>query len=112
MTVFGKGGKTRTVLLKPKTYQLLIAFRKESKSLDPVFRSEKQGHLTENDIWRIIKKAAAVAGINPKASPHWLRHSHASHAIENGAPLHLVRDILGHASIQTTSQYLHARPGG
>jgi hypothetical protein len=44
-------------------------------------------------------------------SPHWLRHAHASHALDHGAPLSLVRDTLGHASISTTSAYLHARPG-
>jgi integrase/recombinase XerD len=44
-------------------------------------------------------------------SPHWLRHEHASHAIERGAPLPLVRDTLGHASISTTGIYAHARQG-
>jgi site-specific recombinase XerD len=42
--------------------------------------------------------------------PHWLRHAHATHALERGAPLHLVQATLGHASVATTSKYLHARP--
>ena len=44
-------------------------------------------------------------------SPHWLRHAHASHALDARAPVHLVRDTLGHASLATTSRYAHARPG-
>jgi len=44
-------------------------------------------------------------------SPHWLRHAHASHALDRGAPVSLVRECLGHASLATTSRYTHARPG-
>ena len=47
----------------------------------------------------------------PKISPHWLRHAHASHALDHGAPIHLVQATLGHSSVATTSAYLHARPG-
>ncbi len=43
-------------------------------------------------------------------SAHWLRHAHASHSLERGAPIHLVQATLGHASIATTGRYLHARP--
>ncbi len=60
--------------------------------------------------WRIVRKAAARAGIDGNVSPHWLRHAHASHALERGAPVALVRDTLGHSSVSTTNGYLHARP--
>ncbi len=43
-------------------------------------------------------------------SPHWLRHAHASHAMDRGAPIHLVKETLGHANIATTGRYFHARP--
>ncbi|MFM6222072.1 MAG: tyrosine-type recombinase/integrase, partial [Dolichospermum sp.] len=43
-------------------------------------------------------------------SPHWLRHGHASHSLDRGAPIHLVSQSLGHASVATTSRYLHAKP--
>ena len=46
-----------------------------------------------------------------KSAPHWLRHAHASHALDHGAPIHLVQATLGHSSVATTSLYLHARPG-
>jgi site-specific recombinase XerD len=45
----------------------------------------------------------------PNVSPHWLRHAHATHALERGAPIHLVQATLGHASVATTGRYLHAR---
>ena len=44
-------------------------------------------------------------------SAHWLRHAHVSHALDRGAPVHLVQATVGHASLTTTSRYAHARPG-
>jgi hypothetical protein len=49
--------------------------------------------------------------VTDPVSPHWLRHAHASHALDHGAPIHLVQATLGHSSVATTSSYLHARPG-
>ena len=54
--------------------------------------------------------AAKRAGINTAVSAHWLRHGHASHAIDRGATLAEVQTTLGHANVATTSGYLHARP--
>ncbi|MBD2667296.1 site-specific integrase [Richelia sinica] len=60
-------------------------------------------------IWEIVKKAAKRIGLhNP--SLHWLRHGNASHSLDRGAPIHLVSQSLGHASVATTSRYLHAKP--
>jgi site-specific recombinase XerD len=53
----------------------------------------------------------AESAVNPAASVHWLRHAHACHAIDNGAPITLVSATLGHADLKTTSVYAHARPG-
>ena len=53
---------------------------------------------------------AVRANISAEASAHWLRHAHASHSLERGAPIHLVQATLGHASVATTGRYLHARP--
>lgn len=61
--------------------------------------------------WNIVRQAADRAGIEKNVSPHWLRHAHASHALDRGAPVHLVKDTLGHASLATTSRYAHANPG-
>jgi site-specific recombinase XerD len=62
-------------------------------------------------VWRIVRAAAERAGIAAGVSPHWLRHAHASHALDRGAPVYLVSSTLGHADLRTTSAYTHARPG-
>ena len=110
ITVFGKGGKTRAILLKAKAWSHLLSLRGEARALDPVFRSRKGGHLDVSQIRRIVYAAARVAGLPEKVSPHWLRHAHASHALDRNAPIHLVQATLGHASVSTTGRYLHARP--
>lgn len=111
IAVFGKGGKTRTILLKPKVWQQLLSLRKSAVAVDSIFRSRKGGGpLDSSQVRRIVYAAARKAGLERKVSPHWLRHAHASHALERGAPLHLVQATLGHASIATTGRYLHARP--
>jgi hypothetical protein len=58
-----------------------------------------------------LRRAAQRAGVTEAVSPHWLRHAHASHALDHGAPIHLVQATLGHSSVATASRYLHARPG-
>jgi integrase/recombinase XerD len=82
----------------------------------PIFASRKgKGRLTTVQVTRIVKAAAQrVEDLDGKVadqvSPHWLRHAHASHSLDNGAPIHLVQATLGHASVATTGRYLHARP--
>jgi integrase/recombinase XerD len=115
ITVFGKGGQTRTVLLNPNLWDDLCGLRGEEGSNDPVFRSRQVGlgssyHLSRKQVYRIVRTAARRVGIEGNVSPHWLRHSHASHSLDRGAPIHLVRQTLGHSSIVITEKYLHARP--
>jgi integrase/recombinase XerD len=114
ITVFGKGGKTRAVQLPQSVWKLLVALRPaEAKPDTAVFVSRKKKHggrLKPLGILRIVRAAARRAGIDLPVSPHWFRHAHASHALDRGAPIHLVQATLGHASINTTGRYLHARP--
>jgi integrase/recombinase XerD len=111
ITVFGKGGKTRTVLLKPTVWRQLLSIKGEAKAVDPIFRSRKGGGgLDVSQVRRIVYAAAKKAGLEQKVSPHWMRHAHASHALDRSAPIHLVQATLGHASVSTTGRYLHARP--
>jgi integrase/recombinase XerD len=111
VTVLGKGGKTRSILLPESVWKQLQRLRGQALAGDPVFPSRKKGKpLTESGIWRIVKRAGKRAGLEAAVSPHWLRHAHASHALDRGAPIHLVQATLGHASINTTGRYLHARP--
>jgi integrase/recombinase XerD len=72
--------------------------------------ARRGGHLDPRQVRRIVLGAAERAGLEAKVSPHWLRHAHASHALDRGAPVHLVAASLGHASIATTGRYAHARP--
>lgn len=109
-TIYGKGSKTRVVIIPTALWRELEQLRGDAGKADPVFRSRQgTGHLTRAMVWEIVKKAAKRIGLdNP--SPHWLRHGHASHSLDRGAPIHLVSQSLGHASIATTSRYLHAKP--
>jgi len=109
-TVFGKGGKTRVVLLSAATWKVLAALRGEATADAPVFLSRKGGALDPSAVHRVVKAAAARAGLQGEVSAHWLRHAHASHSLDRGAPIHLVQATLGHASVATTGRYLHARP--
>jgi len=110
VTVLGKGGKTRTVLLSAATWQELRGLGGDGDAITAVFRSRKGGALGHSQVLRIVRAAARRAGIQAPVSPHWLRHAHASHALERGCPIHLVQATLGHASVATTGRYLHARP--
>jgi len=111
ITVLGKGSLTRSVQLPASVGKQLVALRGSAGPDDPVFRSRKKGGALQSvAVLRIVKAAAERAGIDVPVSPHWLRHAHASHALDRGAPIHLVQATLGHASITTTGRYLHARP--
>ena len=60
-------------------------------------------------MYGIVYAATRKAGLEQKVSPHWMRHAHASHALDRSAPIHLVQATLGHASVSTTGPYLHAQ---
>jgi len=111
LQVFGKGNKTRYVRISAATYNELRTLGGMSPEPSaPVFTSRKGGSLDASQVFRIVKTAAKRAGLPATMSPHWLRHAHASHALDRGAPISLVQTTLGHASVQTTGKYLHARP--
>src|SRR5215212_81510 len=110
VTVYGKGGKTRVVLLSANTWSTLCEIGGARVPDAPVFRSRKGGPLDASQVHRIVKAAAERAGLSAEVSAHWLRHAHASHSLDRGAPIHLVQQTLGHASVATTGRYLHARP--
>lgn len=121
----GKGGKEREVLLPTDLGHRLRAYRQGAEHDEPVFKGRPSSLRTATDrppeaisaraVAKIIKRTAARASlpgnIRAMVSPHWLRHAHASHALDNGAPISLVQQTLGHGSITTTSIYAHARPG-
>ncbi len=109
ITVLGKGDKTRTVRIAGDTLAALNALRGEAADDAPVFGG-RGGPLSVSQIYRVVRDAGARAGLKRSVSPHFLRHAHASHALDAGAPIALVRDTLGHSSVAVTDRYLHARP--
>jgi site-specific recombinase XerD len=110
VTLHTKGDESIAVLLSLNTWKELSKLRADSNDDDPVFISKKGGKLDPSQVFRIVRKAAERANINKPVSPHWLRHAHASHALDRGCPIHLVKETLGHKSIAITGQYLHVKP--
>jgi integrase/recombinase XerD len=119
IAVYGKGDKTRFVLLDSETWRKVWIMRRGEFLDSYVFPSrqensatgEKGRRLDESTVHRIVRRAADRAGIAMgKVSPHWLRHAHATHAIEAGADITLVGATLGHKAIETTARYTHVRP--
>lgn len=104
ITVHGKGDKIRSILLPNGVWNELVHLTSGKLPHERVFG------ISESQVWRIVKKTAKLAGVDGRISPHWFRHAHGSHALDHGAPLHLVQATLGHVSISTTGRYLHARP--
>jgi integrase/recombinase XerD len=111
ITVKGKGDKTRSILLPKHIWDELIIFKGSSSGDVPIFRSRKGGKaLHRQNVDPIVKAAACRAGLSDKVSAHWLRHAHATHALERNANVGLVQRTMGHDNVSTTSRYLHARP--
>lgn len=111
ISVWGTGSKERNILVVGAMWEELQSLHGDSHLQDYVFRSRKGNtKLTERQVERIVLDAAQKAGIQGNVSPHRLRHAHASHSLDRGAHINLVRDTLGHASLATTGKYTHARP--
>jgi integrase/recombinase XerD len=119
IAVFGKGNKTRYVLLDADTWREVWTLRGNAFLSDYVFpsrqthsRTGKQStRLDESRVHQIVRAAADRAGIAlGKVSPHWFRHAHATHALASGASIALVKETLGHESIETTAKYTHVMP--
>jgi site-specific recombinase XerD len=113
--IVGKGRRERDLLLPADLSERLLAFIAGKPANAPIFGSSKKGRETERLTTRganfLIKRVARKCAVTERVSPHWLRHAHASHALDRGAALHEVQATLGHANVSTTSGYLHARPG-
>ncbi|MEN0049629.1 MAG: tyrosine-type recombinase/integrase [Bacteroidota bacterium] len=103
----GKGRKDRYVLLSEKAAILLEAYIKASNPKYWLFEGEKGGQYSETSIQNIFQRAKKKAMINTYVTLHGLRHSFATHLLENNVPLSAIQEMLGHASIKTTEIYLH-----
>jgi integrase/recombinase XerD len=112
--VTGKGDKERLVPIGEsaiKSMKLYLARRKlmriNKKSEDIVFLNRSGNKLSRIAVFNLIKKYAKKAGISKNISPHTIRHSFATHLLENGADLRAIQQMLGHESILTTEIYTH-----
>ncbi len=112
----GKGDKERIILLGEEAAYWLerylneiryIFAKKSQKPSDIVFLTHRGKPFTRQGIWKNLKKYVKLAGISINVTPHMLRHSFATHLLENGADLRMVQELLGHADISTTQIYTH-----
>lgn len=103
--VIGKGDKERMVPLGKSSRLLLDLVRQGT--LDANHRSKYVFGLTRSQIWRIVKRYSAAADLPRHPSPHWLRHSFATHLLNGGADIRIIQELLGHARITTTQVYTH-----
>ena len=112
LRVKGKGGKERVVPIARSAVahidHYLLHFRaSHGKKNEALFVSKKGKRLDRTLVWHRVKFYAQKAGIVKSISPHTLRHSFATHLLENGADLRVIQEMLGHASVATTERYTH-----
>lgn len=112
--VLGKGARERMVPLGRIAQRCLQEYLERGrpflsggKSSMALFINRHGERLTRQAFWKMLKKYAKMGGVHKKLSPHTLRHSFATHLLENGADLRVVQELLGHADISTTQVYTH-----
>lgn len=103
-----KGRKDRIAPLPDKVINLLREYYKQYKPKRYLFEGWKEGEkYSEKSIEQVLKKSITLANIRKPVSLHWLRHSYATHLLENGTDLRYIQEILGHKSSKTTEIYTH-----
>lgn len=107
--IFGKGRKERMVPVGRKALEAIQCYlsSRQAKPDEPLFISRRGTAVSRIQIWADLRAYAKQAGIAKAVSPHTLRHSFATHLLENGADLRLIQDMLGHEDIGTTDRYTH-----
>lgn len=113
--VRGKGSKERVVPVGRPALDAVDAYLAHGRGVlaaastpdDALLLGARGGRVSDREVRRVVKAAAAKSGAGSRISPHTLRHSAATHLLEGGADLRSVQDILGHSSLQTTQIYTH-----
>jgi integrase/recombinase XerC len=114
-TVRGKGKRERLAMLGPQALAALrqwldcreTAVRPRAAAAEAVFLNKNGGRLTSRSVGRLLEKYLAQCGLDPRTSPHTLRHSFATHLLDRGADIRSVQELLGHRSLGTTQIYTH-----
>ncbi len=108
--VLGKGGKERIVPVGGKALEALDRYLRARGCPDeqaPLFLNRQGGRLNRRGVARIVTRQAAAIEAFRAISPHTLRHTFATHLLEQGADLRAIQELLGHASLSTTQKYTH-----
>lgn len=115
LQTIGKGDKERIIPISDVAVDWLNQYMKTTRvqlldgksNTEYLFLNAHGRQLTRQAIWQMIKKYVNQAGIKRHVTPHTLRHSFATHLLENGADLRIVQELLGHSDISTTQIYTH-----
>ncbi len=94
-------------MLSDKTLLLLRLYYKQYEPKEYIFEGQNGGKYTSSSIQKIVKTAAKNAGVLKKVTTHTLRHSFATHLLEQGVNLRYIQNLLGHESSKTTEIYTH-----
>ena len=115
--VFGKGAKERIIPIGDYATNAISVYLdeyrqkllKKGRNTDIIFLNNHGLKMSRSGFFKIIEKIAKDCGIKKEISPHTLRHSFATHMLENGADLRSIQELLGHENMSTTSIYTHVR---
>src|SRR5699024_6854699 len=112
--VLGKGGRERLVPVGEAALDWLQRYLHyarpallDNRPSEALFVTRRGGGMTRQNVWHMIRRHAARAGIRAHVSPHGLRHAFATHLLNHGADLRVVQMLLGHADLSTTQIYTH-----
>ena len=110
LKVLGKGNKTRIIPIGDKSLVVINDYLEKNPEIsnnDYLIRTKKNDKLYPRLVYRIVNKYLSKVSDIKKKSPHILRHSAATHMLDNGADLRAVKEILGHENLSTTQIYTH-----